>query len=209
MFTKLKFPFDFNVQELQNDLRRFAPEDWTPHFNTFYYEGDWSGIALRAPQNSHLQLYPDPNSEAYEDTEMLRRCAYLPEVIDSFECELESVRLLKLGAGSKILEHRDYKLGYEDGVVRVHVPVRTNARVEFFLNDEFLSLQEGEAWYLDFNLPHRVSNNGGEDRVHLVIDCVLNDWLRDFFKDKALKTKSGMRRLCKNHLLKTAKRRRF
>jgi len=39
-------------------------------------------------------------------------------------------------------------------------------------------MQEGEYWYLDLSRPHRVENRSQIDRVHLVIDCVLNDWLR-------------------------------
>jgi hypothetical protein len=38
-------------------------------------------------------------------------------------------------------------------------------------------MKEGECWYLNFNLPHRVKNSGTADRIHLVIDCVVNDWL--------------------------------
>jgi hypothetical protein len=33
-------------------------------------------------------------------------------------------------------------------------------------------MNEGEAWYLNFNLYHSVENNGRDERVHLVIDCV-------------------------------------
>jgi hypothetical protein len=40
-------------------------------------------------------------------------------------------------------------------------------------------MKEGECWYHNFNLPHRVANRGTADRVHLVLDCVLNDWLRE------------------------------
>lgn len=36
---------------------------------------------------------------------------------------------------------------------------------------------EGQAWYIDFSLPHRVSNMGDEDRVHLVMDCGVDEWL--------------------------------
>ena len=42
-------------------------------------------------------------------------------------------------------------------------------------------MSEGEAWYLNFNLPHSVENNGERARVHLVIDCLVNDWMRNFF----------------------------
>jgi hypothetical protein len=181
MISILKFPFRFDAAALKSDLRKFAPGDWTPHFNTQYYEGDWSGIALRAAKDANVELYPDPTATVYQDTAMLARCAYLPEVLASFECEIESARLLLLAAGSNIREHRDYKLGYEDGFVRIHVPVQTNLQVEFYLDGRPLRMNEGEAWYLNFNLKHRVSNGGTEDRVHLVVDCVVNDWLRGFF----------------------------
>jgi aspartyl/asparaginyl beta-hydroxylase len=181
MISILKFPFSFDAEKLKDDLRSFAPEDWTPHFNTSYYEGDWSGIALRAAENANVQLYPDPTATAYADTEMLARCAYIPKVLAAFKCEIESARFLRLTVGSNIREHRDYKLGFEDGFVRIHIPMQTNAEVEFYLGGEFLRMNEGEVWYLNFNLPHKVKNGGTEDRIHLVIDCVLNDWLRQFF----------------------------
>jgi hypothetical protein len=40
-------------------------------------------------------------------------------------------------------------------------------------------MQPGEAWYLDLNLPHAVANHGDTERVHLVIDCVLDAWLEE------------------------------
>ena len=98
-----------------------------------------------------------------------------------FACPLQSVRFLKLAAGSRIREHRDLNLAYEDGELRLHIPVRTNAQVEFYLNNKLLTLHEGECWYLNFNLPHRVVNGGATDRIHLVLDCVVNDWLREQF----------------------------
>ena len=182
MVSTLKFPFEFSAEKLKNDLRQFNEDEWTPHFNQQYYLGDWSGIAFRATKNARIPLYPDPaNTEGFEFTPMLARCAYLPEVLASFHCEMEAVRFLKLGAGSKILEHRDYQLGFEDGVVRIHIPVETNPQVTFYLDGKLLSMREGEAWYLDFNLPHHVENEGTTPRVHLVLDCLLNDWLSEFF----------------------------
>lgn len=182
MISTLKLPFVFDSQLLKIDLQKFAFDEWTPHFNKHYYEGDWSGIAFRAPKGAAVQLYPDPAATTgYENTEMLSRCPYVAETLAAFKCELESARFLRLGAGSNIREHRDYRLGYEDGVVRVHIPVQTNPKVEFYLDGQKIDMNEGEAWYLNFNLKHRVVNGGETDRVHLVVDCVLNDWLRAFF----------------------------
>ena len=136
---------------------------------------------MRAAKNSHLAIYPDPTAEKFEETALMKRCTYIPEVLQNFQCELETVRFLRLGAGAKILEHRDYMLGFENGVTRIHVPILTNPQVEFRLAGEILQMKEGEAWYLNFNLPHSVENNGAEPRVHLVIDCLVNDWMREIF----------------------------
>lgn len=186
MISTLKLPFVFDAQLLKKDLRIFEPTDWTPHFNKDYYEGDWSGIAFRAPKDALVQLYPDPAAQnGYADTEMLARCEYIPEVLATFQCELESARFLRLGAYSNIREHRDYNLGYENGFVRVHIPVQTNSQVAFFLDGQRVEMNEGEMWYLNFNLKHRVENKSSIERVHLVVDCVLNDWLRGFFPGAA------------------------
>ncbi len=181
MITSLKLPFQFDASRIRDEVAGFDASEWVPHFNTYNYEGDWSGIPLRAPANAnpHLQLFPDPNASSFVDTAQLDRCPYTREVIAAFACEKESARYLKLGPGALIKPHRDYKLAIEDGVARVHVPVMTSEQVEFVLEGERLPLVEGDAWYINFNLEHSVSNLGATDRIHLVIDLIVNDWLLD------------------------------
>ena len=82
-----------------------------------------------------------------------------------------------LGAGARIKEHKDYFMGFEEGVIRLHIPVLTNPNVEFYLANERVQMHEGELWYLDFSQKHRVENNSEEDRIHLVMDCKVNNWL--------------------------------
>lgn len=182
MLTTLKLPFSFDPARLQAEVDSFAADEWVPHFNKAYYEGDWSGIALRSVGGVARQLYPDPAAqEPWADTINLLRCPYTREVLAQFECELQSVRFLRLAAGSHIREHKDFWLGFEDGEVRFHIPVYTNPDVAFFLNGERLDMHAGECWYLNLNLKHRVENHSQTDRVHLVIDGYVNDWLRQFF----------------------------
>jgi hypothetical protein len=168
----------FDPQRLTADFARIVPDDWSPHFNTAYYEGDWSGIALRTTEGAHVPLFPNPSVDRYVETPFLDRCPYFRELLAAFLCPLKTARLLRLKAGSRILEHRDYDLGFEVGELRVHVPVQTNPAVQFFLDGTQVVMREGEAWYLDLSLPHRVENQGATDRIHLVIDCVLNDWMK-------------------------------
>ena len=59
------------------------------------------------------------------------------------------------------------------------MPVVTNPHVEFYLNGSRVVMDEGECWYLRLSDPHRVANRGEVDRVHLVIDGRVNDWVTE------------------------------
>ena len=92
-----------------------------------------------------------------------------------------SVRFLNLQAGSEIKPHRDRDLAFEMGEARIHFPVVTNEYVEFYIDHELVRMNEGECWYINANLEHKVANKGKTDRIHLVIDCEVNDWLKEVF----------------------------
>ncbi len=176
----VKLPMQFDVARLQADFAGILAAEFVPHFNTAYYEGDWSAVPLRSIGGRTDHIYPDPAAKhGFADTPLLERCPYIRELLAALRCPLQAVRFLRLKAGSVIKEHRDHELGFEDGEVRLHIPVITNPGVEFVLNQVRIVMKEGECWYLNVNQPHRVANRGPADRIHLVIDCVVNDWLRD------------------------------
>jgi GNAT superfamily N-acetyltransferase/quercetin dioxygenase-like cupin family protein len=186
----IKLPLRFDVARLQADLARILAEEFVPHFNTAYYQGDWSAVPLRSVGGRTDHIYPDPTAKnAFADTPLLARCDYIREVLATLRCPQQAVRLLRLKAGSVIKEHRDHELGFEDGEVRLHVPVITNPDLEFVLNQHRVIMNEGECWYLNVNQPHRVANRGATDRIHLVIDCVVNEWLREVLLAAAAESK--------------------
>ena len=142
MRETFRLPFNFDAGPLRADLSALSDDDWVPHFNTRYYEGDWSAAALRSVGGRTGQIYPDPAArEPFADTPLAARCPNVRAVLQRFACPLLSVRFLKLAAGSVIREHRDLNLGYEDGELRLHIPVQTNPQVEFYLNGRQISLQ--------------------------------------------------------------------
>jgi len=186
----LKLPLRFDATRLQADLAGIPAEEYVPHFNTAYYQGDWSAVPLRSIGGRADHIYPDPTTkDAFADTPLLERCAYVREVLATLRCLKRAVRFLRLKSGSVIKEHRDHELGIEDGEVRLHIPVITNAEVEFVLNQVRVVMREGECWYLNVNQPHRVANRGATDRIHLVVDCVVNDWLHELLLTTAAEAK--------------------
>jgi hypothetical protein len=178
----LKLPFHFDPVRLSADLAQVAPGEWIPHINRHDYEGRWSGAALRSVAGDAGNIVPEaPDIDAWRETALLRRCGYFREVLETLACPLQAVRLLSLHTGSKIAEHVDRALDFEDGEVRLHVPIATNDQLFFYLDGARLVMKPGECWYTNVNLPHSVENQGATDRIHLVIDCKVDDWLRKVF----------------------------
>jgi aspartyl/asparaginyl beta-hydroxylase len=181
MTSSLRLPFRFDPGRLKADHAAIMASDWVRHYNSTMYEGDWSAVPLRSIGGELRQIFPDPEARNFAPTEILLRSPYFQEVLATFQCPLLAARLLRLKAGSSIREHTDYKLAFEDGELRIHVPIHTSDRVEFYVAGERVILAEGEAWYVNTSLPHRVANLGDTDRIHLVVDCEVNGWLRSFF----------------------------
>ena len=187
MIRSAKIDLAINILSLRQEVL-LLPNTWSPHFNTYHYEGEWTVLPLRSPGGHHEQIIPDLMSEDfYIDTPLMKSCPAIRQFLDSLECPVMSVRLLNLKSGAVIKEHRDHELAFEHGEARLHIPIFTNDQVEFHIQDERIPMQPGDCWYINANLPHRVANYGPSDRIHLVIDCVVNDWLQNLF-DRSEKT---------------------
>jgi len=185
---RLRLPMAFDPGRLAADLARLSSRDWVHHYVRQNYDGDWSVVPLRSPAGeTHpiRMISADPTAREFVDTPLLRGCNYFREVLAAFECPLRVVRLMRLTPGSRIKEHTDLDLSFEDGLVRIHIPVTTNPDVEFYLNGSRVVLAAGSAWYLRLSDPHRVFNGGSADRVHMVIDANVNGWVEGLF-DSAL-----------------------
>jgi len=177
---RIKLPLEFDSERLLKDLAQFTESEWIDHFVKQNYEGVWQAIPLRAKAGAcHpiQQIYSDPSCTDFCATDYLQRTPYMKEVLEQFQCQLLSVRLMKLNAGSRIKEHIDPDLAMESGYARLHIPITTNSQMEFLLNGEPVVMNSGECWYLRLSDPHSLNNNGDSDRVHIVIDAIANHWL--------------------------------
>lgn len=168
----------FDVERLRRDLDAVCETDWAPVpvLGVDAAIPDWTGAALRSHDGATTSV--GYRRGDVHDTALLERAPYLAEVTRFFCCETRRVRLLSLHPGAVIGTHRD-ALG-EDGVdvVRIHVPIVTNDQVSFRVDGQDLALRPGEVWLVDVSRPHSVANHGTTVRVHLVLDCVVNDWVR-------------------------------
>ena len=177
-----KLPLSFDIARLQHDLAKLQGQNWQNHINTGVHDGTWSALPLRAVGgDGDNATVTEFDAGRYQSTPYLEQSEYLQEVLTYFECDLVSARLMSLKAGAEIRRHTDMDLCFEDGCVRLHIPIQTHPDVTFLINDHPVFFAEGECWYMNANYPHQVSNNSQVDRIHLVIDCIVNDWLSDLF----------------------------
>lgn len=164
------------------DIETYLNYKWQPHYNTRGYEGDWEVFSLRSPGGDADNILAElAGKRAYADTKHMKEFPSVKELINQLKCEVMTVRLLNLKAGAIIKQHRDHELAFEKGEARLHFPVVTNNQVEFYVNDTRINMLPGECWYINANMPHRVANYGTTDRIHLVIDCKVNNWLKEVF----------------------------
>jgi hypothetical protein len=176
-FTRLNLRFP--NEALLREANHVDTTLWSGHFNADYHDGGWQGVALRAIDGNVSRLFSDPVRRAsVVDTPLLQQCPAIQAALKDFHCTLRDVRLLRLAPGSYIREHRDDDLCFDEGEARLHIPLVTHPLVEFYVDGLRVIMEAGECWYLDLSRPHRVRNASPVERIHLVIDCEVNDWMR-------------------------------
>ncbi len=177
---RVRLPINCNPLTLAAEVAALPASAWTRHFVPGNYRGDWSVVPLRAPAGAvHpiMKITSPPDCADWVETEFLAACPAIRYALAQLDCELDAARLMRLGPGSQILEHRDHDLSAEFGAARLHIPLTTSPDVEFRLNGTAAVMQPGEYWYLRLSDPHAVVNRGEAERIHLVVDVRMNDWL--------------------------------
>lgn len=184
----LKLSFEFDEEKLFQDTKYIQEDYWVSHPNTSAYEGKWEVCSLTSPSGDIKDIVACENIE-YKETSLLKKTIYIKEVLDCFKTKIEAVRFMKLGAKSSIKEHTDKGSCIEDGFARIHIPITSNKNVEFILDGNKHQMNTASCYYMDAHKPHSVKNSGDEDRIHLLIDCHVNEWLEELFIKAGYKPK--------------------
>lgn len=171
----------FDVDSLRADLDVALAWHWRTHYNADAHSGSWTSIALRSASGDAADIGAWEGVE-FADTPLMAHCPALRGAVDSFACDKKSVRLMALAPGATIKPHRDHLGAFEDGLARLHVPIVTAPEVLFTLDGDDVHFEAGATWYMNANCLHAVRNGSALTRVHLVLDCVPNHWLRGLFE---------------------------
>ena len=92
--------------------------------------------------------------------------------------DFSRIMLAKLPAGGKIHRHIDpYKSS--NYTHKIHIPITTNDKVEFWVDRNFYHFHEGYAYEVSNKAIHGGSNKGDTDRINLIIEYYENSSLMD------------------------------
>ncbi len=175
---------------------------WEQHYSSYNKRSSWTALALRGfdPNDPGFIIKPSEMSKQWR-AENLRRITascgttslgrHLPQlmsIVDALPGIKERVRLMKLAGGNGELSRHaditDRDAGTRNGeIARLHLPLTTSPDCVFSTWDQRgerhrQHFDAGQLFYLDVRKPHSVVNPGEQDRVHLVVDCVVGEHLR-------------------------------
>jgi hypothetical protein len=99
MQASLKLPLQFEAALLQADLRAIAADAFVAHFNTRYYQGDWSVAPLRSSRRPRRPYLPGPDGQRrmlLPTPRFWRGARTCGSVLASLPCPRQAVRFMRL-----------------------------------------------------------------------------------------------------------------
>ncbi len=161
----IELPIRFDAAAMAAEIAALGEAGWMPHPQAL-------------PGNSMLPLIAvngDPANEAFAGrmlpTPHLQHCPYVTQVLANLGATLGRTRLMRLAGQAEVTRHVDQGYYWAERV-RVHVPVVTQPTVRFECGDAAVNMAAGECWIFDTWRQHRVLNDAGQARIHLVVDTV-------------------------------------
>ena len=179
-FNKLLTSFD--TVKLNEELSLLNANSWIDHVNKGNYQGSWQVLPLRC-QQQYLYQHPVLQSFAIEGNSdwvnlaYVQSCSEIMRVLEYFQCDVKAARLMRLKPEAYIQPHRDKGLAMEYGEARFHLPICGTEKLVFLIDNKPVPMVAGELWYVNADMEHSVRIRGTKDRVSLVIDCLVNEWL--------------------------------
>lgn len=183
-----------------------ANADFANHYSSYNKRKSWSALALRGFDANDptfiikpaemSRKWKEENAEkllwSCNDTPLAEKMPTVMKVAARMGSPNERVRIMRLAKGEgELTRHADItdrNAGTKDGMIaRLHLPLQTMQGCEFYswsMSGEKRTehFPVGALFYLDMRKPHAVINNSSTERIHLVVDAVSNERIRNGIK---------------------------
>ncbi|WP_193200715.1 aspartyl/asparaginyl beta-hydroxylase domain-containing protein [Nostoc sp. MG11] len=193
--SSIPLEMSFDIARIQEELKivnsfswiteePFSLKDLWGSSPTVFHDGKWKGLSLKSQGGRWDKSDPGgPGLEPFEETAILKHTPYFKEIIDSLKCHKRSIRLSLLPAGASIQEHCDTYHDFKYGQIRLHIPLVTHEDVVIVIDGDHCKWEAGQLWYGNFAKSHWVMNNSSLDRIHMIIDVCINDFVLSLFPE--------------------------
>ena len=189
----------YNVNKLIQD-KKFVEE-------RFKYEDGAFGHCISLPSIYQISKSHKEHHNNVPLRGVLDYTPYFKEIFDSFETEITTFRLLRRKADTSYGLHNDKDMG--DDIKRFQIPIVTNndcwlcvthydeisegwTEENSYTMEDFgrrfkgrydsYQLESGIMYHFDVTKIHTLFNEGDTDRVTLLIDVKVNDWVLEFIE---------------------------
>lgn len=191
--------------ERQGILRELEEAQWAQHYSSYNKRSSWTAFALRGydPKDPTFIIKPHEMSQRWKSenptrmqtkpewTDIAGQFPTARQVVSRLGANFDRVRFMRLAPkGGELTRHADITdrdAGTADGrITRLHIPIATLPSCVFtswgIRGQQYQRhFSQGSLCYLDQRRPHAVTNPENVDRIHLVVDVVADEGLRQRF----------------------------
>ena len=168
--SKLKQTDIGELKEFVDNLSKEQWDEWNLRQKNFFV-------------HKNTKSYP----VIWSDNNIVNNCLNIyrkPDKLDILNCELDYLckkykgRVVKC-VFANLPAHAEIIKPWDSGSSlvcshRLHLPIKTNSEVDFYIEDKSYSLKEGVWYEINNQKNHSVINKSSMDRVHLMVDILPN-----------------------------------
>jgi aspartyl/asparaginyl beta-hydroxylase len=173
---------DAQLRAVQQEVARLNTE-WTNVYSD-YHTGGWQTLSL-------LNRTSKPTDTIIEDcepveTSLLKQMPETRALLRGLGFRYMWARLAKLEVSAFMHEHRDYQELRNVSRLRLHIPVITNPFSSIVIDRTRIHLALGYIWKLNPIHRHAAANFGKEPRIHIILDCYVDEALEALVSTETL-----------------------
>ncbi|KAF2108908.1 hypothetical protein BDV96DRAFT_503933 [Lophiotrema nucula] len=177
--------FQAMVDEIQN-----ANIPYKVHYDD-YQSGGWFTAVLYAPDAKDEGNEGTVRDGVAKPTTVAENLPCTRQFLDGLGLEYFTVRIARTDPDAWLWEHRDYiELNEDKKRLRLHIPLVSNPRAIMQFSQCSVHLAPGWLWKLDPMVSHAISNTSQESRTHIILDCYVNETLREMLDGEILEAKN-------------------
>ncbi len=157
-------------------------------YDHYLVSGSVQIIPLVSPNGKKYRLSGFSNGPEFKECLILQKCPAIRQFLDSIPGKKLSCRISIMEKGTEIHPHRDYFRSLEFGVIRLHLPIQTDPKIFFQIENRKYHLNKGRLHYVNISKIHQLINPIKKNRIHIIVDLEVTRELLKYFRMENIQT---------------------